>query len=83
VAEVAALVAWCEDEAAGRLRLVADLGGVGKTRLTVELARRVNESGSRCERVADGKEGEAVGPLRAVTADVHCWWRTMRRPGSG
>jgi hypothetical protein len=36
--ELASLVAWHEDDEAGRLRLVTGPGGVGKTRLAVELA---------------------------------------------
>jgi hypothetical protein len=65
--ELATLTAWCRDEAAGRLRLVTGLGGVGKTRLAVELARRMTGSGWRCEAVADGQEGQVIGALRAVT----------------
>ena len=68
-AELAALVAWCLDESVGRLRLVTGLGGVGKTRLAVELARRMTGSGWRCERVADGHEGEVIAALRAVTRE--------------
>ena len=65
--ELAALVAWCQDEDAARLRLVTGQGGVGKTRLAVELAERMKKHGWTCERVADGKEGEAITALRAVT----------------
>ena len=65
--ELAALAAWCQDEEASRLRLVMGPGGVGKTRLAVQLAERMNKLGWTCERVADGKEGEAITTLRAVT----------------
>jgi hypothetical protein len=65
-AELAALLAWCEDDQAGRLRLVTGSGGVGKTRLAVELAKRITMSGWKCERVAEGKESEIIG-LLAVT----------------
>ena len=65
--ELAVLVAWCEDEDAARLRIVTGQGGVGKTRLAVELADRMKKHGWTCERVADGKEGEAITALRAVT----------------
>ena len=65
--ELAILVAWCGDEDAARLRIVTGQGGVGKTRLAVELAERMKKHGWKCERVADGKEGEAIAALRAVT----------------
>ena len=65
--ELLALVAWCEDDQASRLRLVTGPGGVGKTRLAVELAERMGAVGWQCERVADGKEAEAIGALRAAT----------------
>ena len=65
--ELASLVAWHEDDEAGRLRLVTGPGGVGKTRLAVELAGRVKKLGWMSERVADGQEAAAIGLLRAVT----------------
>jgi hypothetical protein len=65
--ELKALVAWCEDDHAARLRIVTGLGGVGKTRLAVELAERMTKHGWKCQRIADGKEGEAITALRAVT----------------
>ena len=65
--ELAALMAWCLDRQAGRLRIVTGPGGVGKTRLAVELADRMAKKGWTCERVADGQEGQAVTALRAVT----------------
>lgn len=64
--ELSALVTWCEDDRAARLRLVTGPGGVGKTRLAIELAQRMNARGWSCERVADGKEGEVIGTLREV-----------------
>ena len=65
--ELAALVAWCQDEDAARLRIVTGPGGVGKTRLAVELTERMKKHGWTCERVAAGKEAEAITNLRAVT----------------
>jgi tetratricopeptide (TPR) repeat protein len=65
--ELAALAAWCQDEDAARLRIVTGPGGVGKTRLAVELAERLTKHGWTCERVADGKEGAAITALRAMT----------------
>ena len=65
--ELASLVAWHEDDEAGRLRLVTGPGGVGKTRLAVELAERVKKLGWMSERIADGQEAAAIGLLRVVT----------------
>jgi len=65
--ELASLMAWHEDDEAGRLRLVTGPGGVGKTRLAVELAERVKKLGWKSERIADGHEAAAIGLLRAVT----------------
>ena len=66
--ELADLVAWCKDEKAGRLRLVTGPGGVGKTRLTVELAARMKRAHWRAERIADGQEGTAIAALRTATS---------------
>jgi tetratricopeptide (TPR) repeat protein len=65
--ELAALVEWCGDNRATPLRLVTGPGGVGKTRLAVELSARLAASGWRCERISDGQEGEAIAALRRVT----------------
>ncbi len=65
--ELAELAAWCEDEHAGRLRVVTGRGGGGKTRLAVELADRMRAAGWRAGRIADGAEAEAIPALRAVT----------------
>ena len=67
--ELAALAAWCKDDHAGRLRLVTGPGGVGKTRLAVELADRMRAEGWRTERVKDGQEAGAISALRMVTRD--------------
>jgi hypothetical protein len=65
--ELTALVAWCEDDDGGRLRLVTGPGGVGKTRLAVEFTGRMRELGWKAERIAVGGEGEAIAALREVS----------------
>lgn len=63
--ELAALIRWCEDGPAKRVRLVTGPGGVGKSRLAMRLydamaARR----DWRCVRVADGTEATALSTVR-------------------
>jgi hypothetical protein len=65
--ELADLSAWCLDGHDGRLRLVTGPGGVGKTRLSVELAQRMTARGWRCDRVAYGQEIQAIPTLRSRT----------------
>ena len=65
--ELRILKAWCEDEHSGRLRLVTGPGGVGKTRLTVELGECMERHGWKSERIATGQEATAIPALRAVT----------------
>jgi hypothetical protein len=65
--ELVTLAAWCEGDDADRLRLVTGPGGVGKTRLAVELAERMKKRGWLSERIADGQESVAIAALRAVT----------------
>jgi tetratricopeptide (TPR) repeat protein len=66
--ELSALESWCSGgDEAGRVRLVTGGGGVGKTRLSVELMNRMRRAGWVCERVGDGREALAVTSLRAWT----------------
>jgi tetratricopeptide (TPR) repeat protein len=62
--ELAALIAWCEDGPLHRLRLVTEAGGVGKTRLSVELCARMEARGWRCVRIGDQGEGPALKAMR-------------------
>lgn len=65
--ELNILVAWCHEDDASRLRLVTGPGGVGKTRLAVELCDRMRRAGWKTERIADGKEAHAISALRDVS----------------
>lgn len=65
--ELAELAAWCQNDGASRLRLVTGPGGVGKTRLALELCKRLDELGLATERIGDGAEGTAIGTLRSLT----------------
>jgi hypothetical protein len=54
--ELGALEGWCLDERAGRVRLVSGGGGTGKTRLALELKKRMARRGWRCVQVEEGRE---------------------------
>ena len=61
----AGLLAWCEDDRMARgVRLVTGSGGVGKTRLSVELCARLNTNGWQCVRVGDREETAALTVTR-------------------
>jgi Tetratricopeptide repeat len=67
--ELHVLMAWCtggDNEC--RLRLITGGGGVGKTRLSVELMNRMRNKDWVCERVRDGREALAIANLRATTS---------------
>ncbi len=63
--ELAGLLAWCGDGRARGVRLVTGPGGVGKTRLSVELCTRLAALGWWCERPGDG-EDQALSAIRRV-----------------
>ncbi|MET8051490.1 tetratricopeptide repeat protein [Streptosporangium sp. NPDC005286] len=66
--ELAELLAWCADADAGRLRLVTGPGGVGKSRLAVQLAEELGAGWGVLE-VADDSEAEALARWRAVNEE--------------
>jgi tetratricopeptide (TPR) repeat protein len=66
--ELAALEDWCTDGNIGLVRLVTGGGGSGKTRLALELVRRMNGRGWECVPVAEDAERQAVAAERAVAS---------------
>jgi tetratricopeptide (TPR) repeat protein len=65
-AELAALEGWCRDDRAGLVRLVSGAGGSGKTRLALELMRRMGARGWACALVAEGAEDDVVQVQRSA-----------------
>jgi tetratricopeptide (TPR) repeat protein len=66
-AELAVLEGWCLDGSAGLVRLVSGAGGSGKTRLALELMRRMGARGWACALVAEGAEDDIVQVQRSAT----------------
>ena len=64
--ELADLLAWCENGQPRGVRLVAGAGGVGKTRLSVELCAQLEQRGWRWVRVGDQDEAVALQAVRRV-----------------
>jgi tetratricopeptide (TPR) repeat protein len=62
--ELADLISWCEDGRARSARLVTGPGGVGKTRLSVELCVRLRPRGWRLVRAGDQAEMAALSAAR-------------------
>jgi tetratricopeptide (TPR) repeat protein len=62
--ELAGLIDWCESGQPTGVRLVTGEGGVGKTRLSVELCGRLERRGWRWVRVGDRTEGSALQAAR-------------------
>jgi signal recognition particle GTPase len=64
--EFADLREWCRDRKPG-VRLVLGAGGVGKTRLALELGEYWKEAGWQVTLVAAGQEADAFTTLRDAT----------------
>ena len=64
--ELTRLISWCAADQAGRTRLVTGGGGVGKTRVALQLAKMLADQGWRCVWVGDGEEAGAVRAVRGV-----------------
>jgi tetratricopeptide (TPR) repeat protein len=62
--ELSDLLTWCYGSGQHGLRLVTGAGGVGKTRLSVELCARLDARRWRCVRVGDGEEQSALAVAR-------------------
>jgi tetratricopeptide (TPR) repeat protein len=64
--ELAELLEWCESEPLRAVRLITGPGGVGKTRLSVELCEHLHQKRWRCVRVGEGAEASALEILRSA-----------------
>ncbi|NRQ39493.1 ATP-binding protein [Nonomuraea sp. NN258] len=64
--ELKDLLDWCADPEAERLRLLVGPGGVGKSRLAVELAERLGDSWGYIE-VGDDDEATALSTWREIS----------------
>lgn len=69
VAELNALLEWCADDTAERMRLLTGPGGIGKTRLALQLAKMLAERGWRCEWLGDRQETRLLSDIRAADND--------------
>jgi hypothetical protein len=67
--ELAMLTAWCARSDALRLRVITGAGGIGKTRLALELCRRAPGLGAGSVWVHPGLEAEAMRALRPGPAE--------------
>ncbi|MBP2708196.1 tetratricopeptide repeat protein [Microbispora sp. RL4-1S] len=65
--ELRALEGWCADQAAARMRLVTGPGGVGKTRLMLELSARMHDRGWGVAEVGERQEATALERYRQAS----------------
>ena len=66
-AELELLRAWCNSAATRSVKVLAGTGGVGKTRLALELAAEWEAAGRTWQLVAVGQENTALSAARGVT----------------
>jgi tetratricopeptide (TPR) repeat protein len=66
--ELDALRSWCVTADARSVRTIVGPGGVGKTRLALEVASEWESHGGTWRRVDAGQEAQAVAAARALTA---------------
>jgi hypothetical protein len=67
-AELAELRAWYESEGSGPVRVLVGGGGVGKTRLALQVAAEWVALGAEWQMVTPGQESGAVAAARGVTS---------------
>ena len=68
VTELEELRAWCASELARSVRVLTGAGGVGKTRLALEVADEWGARGDEWRLLDAGAEGDAVAVAREVTS---------------
>jgi len=67
--ELAVLREWCADECASEVVLLTGAGGVGKTRLVLQLAEEQQKAGWLCRIVRPDGEADVVRAVRAVSPE--------------
>lgn len=68
VTELEDLRAWCEQDRPRSLRVLVGAGGVGKTRLALQIAAEWKRAGGIWQMIAAGHEARALPAARAVTS---------------
>ena len=66
--ELGVLRSWCTSPDARSVRIIVGAGGVGKTRLALEVASEWESDGGEWRRVDSGQEAQAVAAARDLTS---------------